>query len=97
MSTPDHSPSQSLRMDRRVAIHKHLTILGDIKTQPTATNPTQGFESLAGSASAIIAHPKIELITVPTPQASLPKILTTTGAITVKNYIPGKAGKKGRA
>ena len=30
-----------------------------------------------------------------TPQSSLPKILTTTGAVTQKNYIQGKAGKLG--
>jgi hypothetical protein len=43
----------------------------------------------------VIGHPKLELTTVPTPQQKLPKILTTTGAVTVKNYIPSKAGKKG--
>jgi hypothetical protein len=78
----------------RVQEHEHVVILADIMTQPTATSPLSGFETLVGADSAIIGHPKLELITVPTPQNRLPKLLTTTGAVTVKNYIAGKAGKK---
>jgi hypothetical protein len=81
--------------DRRVKLNKHLILLGDIKTQPTATSPLQGFESITGPRSAIIGHPKLELTTVPTPQEQLPKLLTTTGAVTQRNYTPSKAGKKG--
>lgn len=82
-------------MDQRVDLHKHLVLLADIKTQPTATSPLEGFETIAGPKSAIIGHPKLELLTVATPQQRMPKILTTTGAITQANYIPSKAGKKG--
>ena len=82
-------------LDRRIELNPHLTLLADIKTQPTASSPLAGFETLAGARSAIIGHPKIELTTVATPQQKLPKILTTTGAVTQPNYIPSKAGKKG--
>lgn len=82
-------------LDKRINLNKHLVVLADIKTQPTASSPLQGFETLTGPMSAIIGHPKLELTTVPTPQQRLPKILTTTGAITRPNYIPSKAGKKG--
>jgi hypothetical protein len=78
----------------RVALNKHLVLLADIMTQPTGVRPLDGFETLTGAQSAIIGHPKLELTTVPTPQARLPKILTTTGSITKRNYIPSKAGKK---
>lgn len=81
--------------DRRRALNKNLLLLGDIKTQPTASRPLEGFESISGPFSAIIGHPKLELTTVPTPQNRLPKILTTTGAVTARNYIPSKAGKRG--
>lgn len=81
-------------LDRRLEVSKNLVVLGDIKTQPTATAPLQGFDTLTGGKSAIIGHPKLELTTVPTPQQKLPKVLTTTGAVTVKNYLPSKAGKK---
>lgn len=81
-------------IDKRVNLHPHLTLLADIKTQPTASSPLVGFETLTGPNSAIVGHPKMELMVVPTPQSRMPKILTTTGAVTKKNYIPAKAGKK---
>ena len=86
---------QPYLISERVAVNKHLVLMADIMTQPTSERPLEGFETLTGAASAIIGHPKLELTTVPTPQARLPKILTTTGSITKRNYIPSKAGKKG--
>jgi len=82
-------------IDKRVFMNKNLILIADIMTQPTAMQPLEGFETIVGPQSGIIGHPKLELMTVPTPQNKLPKILTTTGAITKKNYIPSKAGKKG--
>lgn len=79
----------------RVYLNRHLILLADIMTQPTAVSPLEGFETITGPQSGIIGHPRLELMTVPTPQEKLPKILTTTGSITKKNYIPSKAGKKG--
>lgn len=82
-------------IDTRLKLNGNLLLMADIKTQPTANSPLQGFESMSGAMSAIIGHPKLELTTVATPQHKTPKILTTTGAITEKNYLPSKAGKKG--
>ncbi len=82
-------------LDRRIALNKNIVLLADIKTQPTAHSPLQGFETLTGGQSAVIGHPKIELTTIPTPQNKLPKILATTGAVTKPNYLPSKAGKRG--
>lgn len=81
-------------IDKRFEINQNLVVLGDIRTQPTAEAPLNGFETITGSKSAIIGHPRLALKTVPTPQSRLAKILTTTGSVTVKNYIPTKAGKK---
>lgn len=82
-------------IDKRTELNRHLVLMADIKTQPTADRPLQGFETITGAKSGIIGHPKLELTTIATPQARLPKILTTTGTVTRSNYIPGKAGKKG--
>lgn len=82
-------------LDRRTVMNPNLILLADIKTQPTASSPLTGFETITGERSAIIGHPKLELTTVPTPQSRMAKILTTTGACTVPNYLPSKAGKKG--
>lgn len=81
--------------DGRFDIGKGLTVLADIKVQPTAVSPLTGLESMTGARSGIIGHPRVELKTIPTPQQSLPKIMSTTGAITVENYTDTKAGKKG--
>jgi hypothetical protein len=82
-------------VDQRIDLNPNLALLADIKTQPTAERPLLGYETMTGGKSGIIGHPKLELETVPTPQQRMPKILTTTGACTVKNYIEAKAGKKG--
>jgi hypothetical protein len=72
-----------------------ITVLGDIKTVPTAVTPLTGLDTITGSKSGIIGHTKLQLITVATPNNKLPKIMTTTGACTVQNYTDSKAGKKG--
>lgn len=82
-------------LNQRIELNHNLVLLADIKTQPTAVRPLSGFDTITGGASAILAHPKLELITVPTPQHKLPKILTTTGACTKPNYTDTKTGKKG--
>ena len=65
-------------------------------TSPTAVRPLSGFDTHTGSSSGIFPHPKFQFKTVPTPSSSLPKILSTTGAITVPNYSQSKAGEKGK-
>lgn len=79
----------------RVSLTPHILLLADIMVQPTADRPLNGLESMTGEDSAIIGHPKLEMTTIATPQQKFPKLLTTTGSITVKNYIESKAGKKG--
>ncbi len=81
--------------NQRTTLNKNLMLLGDISTQPTATTPLSGFESITHGESGILGHPKLQMTVVPTPHQRLPKILTTTGACTVANYSDSKAGKKG--
>jgi hypothetical protein len=86
---------EDLLFNIRHEVNENLAILGDIKTQPTAVNPLTGFESISGGKSAILGHAKLQLKTVPTPQGRLPKILTTTGACTLPNYVNSRTGKVG--
>lgn len=79
----------------RVRLGPNLVVLGDVKTQPTAVRPLTGFEAMTHGESSILGHTKLQLTTVPTPQNALPKILTTTGAVTKPNYTDSKAGKLG--
>lgn len=81
--------------NERKRLNKNLIVLGDVKTQPTAVNPLSGYEALTQGESGILAHTKLALKTVPTPQSKYPKIMTTTGAMTLPNYTDSKAGKLG--
>ena len=65
-------------------------------TVPTATRPLSGFDVNTEDRSGIFPHPKYQFKTIATPSKSLPKILTTTGAITVPNYSQSKAGRKSK-
>lgn len=81
--------------NQRKALNKNIVVLGDIKTQPTASSPLTGFEAITHGESAILGHTKLQLRAVPTPQSRFPKILTTTGACTKPNYTDSRAGKLG--
>lgn len=79
----------------RKKLSKHLVVLGDVKVQPTASSPLTGFNAFTHGESAILGHTKLQFTTVPRPQGSMPKILTTTGAVTVPNYTDTRNGKLG--
>lgn len=81
--------------DGRKKLNDNLVLVGDVKIQPTAGSPLNGFESLTGKESCIIGHPKMQFRSVPVPIGRYPKILTTTGACTKRNYTDSKAGKLG--
>ncbi len=81
--------------NQRKKLNPNLVLLGDVKTQPTASSPLTGFEGLTHGESAIIGHTKLQLEVVPVPAGKFPKIMTTTGACTVPNYTDSKAGKLG--
>jgi len=87
---------QPYLFNRRKMLNRNLVLLGDIKTQPTAMSPLSGFDALTMGESGILPHTKLEMKTIPTPQSAMPKILTTTGAVTVENYTDSKAGALGR-
>lgn len=88
-------PVQPYLWNVRHALNKNLTLLADIKIQPTAESPLNGAEGISHAASGIIGHTKLQLKTVPTPQSRMAKILTTTGAVTVPNYTDSRSGRMG--
>jgi hypothetical protein len=79
----------------RKKLNDNLVLCGDVKIQPTASAPLQGFEALTGAESCIFGHPKMAFESIPAPTGRFPKILSTTGAVTKKNYTDTKAGKLG--
>ena len=79
--------------NQRKKLNKNLVLVGDVKVRPTAGDPLFGMESITHGESGIFAHTKLRLTTIATPQNKSPKVLTTTGAITVPNYTDSGAGK----
>lgn len=76
-------------------IHKYVSILSDVKIQPTAVNPMTGMQGLSGINSCIFGSPKVQMEMIPVLEGNKPKMMLTTGAVTLKNYTDSKAGKKG--
>lgn len=76
-------------------IHKYMSIMSDVKVQPTAVNPMTGLYGLSGVNSCIFGSPKVQLEMIPVLEGQKPKMMLTTGSCTVRNYTDSKAGKKG--
>ena len=76
-------------------IHKYMSIMSDVKIQPTAVHPLSGMKSMSKGNSCIFGHPKVHMESIPVLEGHHAKIMMTTGAITVDNYTDSKAGKKG--
>lgn len=71
----------------------HLSIVGDLKVQATAVSPISRLSAMSGRRSVLMGHPRLELTTVATPGSDLPKILTSTGAVTALDYTDSGTGK----
>lgn len=76
-------------------IHKYCSIMSDIKIHPTATNPMSGMQGISGVNSCIFGSPKVQLEMIPVLDGNKPKMMLSTGAVTVLNYSDSKSGKKG--
>jgi len=76
-------------------IHKYVSILSDVKVQPTAVNPMTGMNALSGVNSCIFGAPKVQMEMIPVLDGNIPKMMATTGSITKKNYTDSKSGKVG--
>lgn len=79
----------------RHEVHKHMWIMSDVKIQPTAVDPMTGLQGMSGINSCVFGSPKVQMETIPVLEGNLPKLMMTTGACTLKNYIDSKSGKKG--
>lgn len=79
----------------RHALNANLTVLADLKIQPTMSSPLSGIEAVSLESSGIVGHTKLQLKSVPTAGGRMAKLLTTTGASTVANYTDSRAGRVG--
>jgi hypothetical protein len=81
--------------DNLVKLHEHLWLMAHVRVQATAVNPLQGLEALSKGASAVFGHAQLAMKMVATPQQRLPKVMYTTGSVTIANYSDTRAGVKG--
>jgi len=76
-------------------VHKYLSIMSDVKVQPTAINPMTGMTGMSGINSCVFGSPKLQLEMIPVLEGNKPKMMMTTGACTKANYTDSKSGKQG--
>lgn len=81
--------------NQRIALNDNVTVLGDIKIQPTTSNPLSGAETLSGGSSAVVGHTRAQTVSVAAPHHSMAKLLMTSGACTVPNYTDTRQGMLG--
>jgi hypothetical protein len=80
--------------DRRVELAPGLTWAGNMNILPTEDNPISGLETYGGSPSVIFPHTKIEMRCIANTPDQPPKMIYTTGAVTLMNYLQKKLGIK---
>jgi hypothetical protein len=80
--------------DKRIELAPGLTWCGNMNILPTEDNPIAGLETYGGSNSAIFPHTKIEMRSIATTPDMPPKMIYTTGAVTLMNYLQKKLGIK---
>lgn len=78
----------------RKLLNRNLMWLADVPVQATSPNPLGGLEGMSHGESSIVGHPRLQMNCIATPHQKLPKIMTTTGAITRANYTDTPTGKK---
>lgn len=98
----DHSKHKIFWADRilpyivteRVRLGEMVDFCGEYQANPTAVSPMSGFETYTRHRWGIFPHAKVQLQSVPTMKHSPAKQIMTTGACTLPNYVPKRAGIK---
>lgn len=80
--------------DKKIELAPGLTWNGHMNILPTEDNPISGLETYGGSDSLVFPHTKVEMRSIATTPDLSPKMIYTTGAVTLMNYIQKKVGIK---
>lgn len=89
-----HESLKSYLVSDQIELGAGLVYCAEMNTLPTATRPLSGFETYTRDKWGIFPHAKIQLESIPTMKMARTKILMTTGAVTLPNYVQKKAGIK---
>lgn len=77
-------------------INKNLTIFAENSINATRKKPLTGKEVIAKESSAIFAHANMCMEVVATARDKIPKILHTTGSVSVPNYSNSDIGNEAK-
>jgi len=90
-------PVRPYLCNERAQINPNFIFMGDIKVQPTASDPVGygDLSTISRDCSAIIGHPKIQTRSIATPSNKLAKVLLTSGSCTQANYSDTRMGRVG--
>ncbi len=80
--------------DKRIELAPGLVWCGNMNILPTEDNPISGLETYGGSTSVVFPHTKIEMRSIATTPDLPVKMIYTTGAVTLMNYLQKKLGIK---
>jgi hypothetical protein len=80
--------------DKRIELAPGLVWCGSMNILPTEDNPISGLETYGGADSIVFPHAKIEMRSIATMPDMPVKMIYTTGAITLMNYLQKKLGIK---
>lgn len=80
-------------IDHQVKVADDLVFCGELDILPTAVFPLNGFDNYTATHSAIIPHTKMQMKSLATMKHSPAKLLYTTGAVTMRNYIGRRTGQ----
>lgn len=80
--------------DDKVQLAPGLLWCGNMNILPTEDNPIAGLETYGGADSIIFPHTKIEMRSIATTPDTPVKMIYTTGAVTLMNYLQKKLGIK---
>ena len=78
----------------RVHVADAIALCCEMNTLPTAVKPLSGLQTYSGELHGVFPHAKVQMDSVARPKSLGAKINVTTGAVTLPNYIPMKAGMK---
>lgn len=82
------------RCDESIQLAEDLVFCGELNILPTDINPLGGFHNYLAEQSGIVPHAKIQMESLPAPKHMQARLMYTTGAVTLRNYIEKKTGQK---
>lgn len=81
-------------MEHNFIPHPKLQVLGALGINQHIEDPLSGLSPLSKGNSLIVGHNQLQMMTIPVQKDDHPVLMTTTGTLSEKNYIPSKQGFK---